>query len=264
MTALCAWPRFGIISDYDGTLSPFKKDITAARLTPASEAALDRLAKWVTIMALVSGRSAADLRGRYIRPWALYYGNHGMEVWENGGVRVADAAQPWVEPLRDLLAKFAPTAEQFPGVIVEDKTITASVHYRASEDPAAVGPLLYAHLAPLCEAYGFRLSAGQFIWEIKPPVDLNKGTAAQEIVAAYKLDSALFLGDDVTDLSAMQRLRELRRDQPGFHALTVGVMHETSPTDLSLYADCFADGVDDTSELLGWLSMNQPAPRPSS
>ncbi len=101
---LITFPRFGIISDYDGTLSPFVAQPQDAVITPGNARALDHLAGQVTVVALVSGRSVADLRQRFERPWAVYYGSHGMEFWRDGRVQIAPQAQPFVEPLRALLA----------------------------------------------------------------------------------------------------------------------------------------------------------------
>lgn len=142
----------------------------------------------------------------------------------------------------------------FEGVIVENKCVTASIHYRLAPNPVEMRERLYVHLSPLCLQYGFVLSEGQFIWEIIPPIHVNKGTAARAIVEDYQLDGVLFLGDDVTDYTAMDALRQLARDsQRGLQTLSVGVVHPTSLPDLIEHCDVTANGVEEVAHLLRWL-----------
>jgi trehalose 6-phosphate phosphatase len=243
---------FGIISDFDGTLSFFAPYPPDAVIDSSISNTLDTLATQGAKIALVSGRAADDLYRRFPRPYALYYGNHGMEVWRDGAVEVARAAQMWHEPLQALLEVAKQHTVGDSNVLIENKRVTASIHYRMAEDREKMRVVLYDLLLPLCEQYGFRLSEGQFIWEIKPPVTLNKGTAAEEIVEILGLESVLFLGDDVTDFTAMQRLRELSSER--LQVLSVGVVRPTSKPELYDYCDITANGVGEVGELLNWVS----------
>ncbi|MBI5669456.1 MAG: trehalose-phosphatase [Chloroflexi bacterium] len=249
-------PRFGIISDFDGTLSPFVSQPEQAAITPENAAALDALAEHVTVIALVSGRGVADLRQRFVRPWLEYYGNHGMEFWRDGQPQLAAEAVAWVQPLQALLREL--DHANTGGVVIENKGATAAVHYRNAPDTARAREALYQRLKPLAEQYGLRLSEGQLVWEIKPPVTLHKGTAAQAIIQAYRLESVLYLGDDVTDFNAMRLLRQLASD-PRRHlrALSVGVVHPTSFPELYEVCDLTADGPDDVAHLLNWIRQQR-------
>lgn len=249
--------RLGIITDFDGTLSPFSQAPKDAQITPENALALDRLAEQVEIVALVSGRTAHDLYHRFERPWALYYGNHGMEAWRNRHAEVAEAARAWYTPLQEVLKTLGePT---IPGVMVENKRVTASIHYRLAPNPDEARQLLYALLAPLCEQAGLLLNEGQFVWEIKPPITLNKGTAVAEIIAKYALDGAMMLGDDFTDMTAMTRLRQLSQESNGrLSALSVGVVHPTTAPELYDHCDLTAHGIEDVARLLTWIGETIP------
>jgi trehalose 6-phosphate phosphatase len=255
--------RFGVISDFDGTLSHFVVDASFAQPTPAAAAALVALIQRGATVALVSGRTVADLRTRFAHPAVLYYGNHGLEHWQNGAVQVVPEARQWVAPLRALLAEL--TVPAGSGIVVENKGVTASVHYRAAADPAAVGAMLAAQLQPLGARYGLRLSAGNRIWEIKPPVALDKGTATRAIVQARQLDSVIFCGDDTTDLSAMAALRQMRAAGELPLALVVGVVHrQGTPPGLLDQSDLTANGPDDVAGLLAWLAARLPTGQTSA
>ena len=253
---LISEPQFGIISDFDGTLALFADTPGGAAIVPEIAALIDRLAEKVAAFALVSGRGVVDLRKRFNRPWAVYYGNHGIEFWSEGGARNALLAQPWVEPMRALLSDIGPLG--IPGAFVEDKGITLAVHYRLTADPAKARETLLKRLQPLCDKYGFELTEGHSIFEIKPPIQVNKGTAAETIVGDHDLKSVLFLGDDITDTHAMQRLRALSSDpERKLRALSVGVVHAASPPSLLESCDITADGVKDVEALFEWLNNHR-------
>lgn len=256
LLTLISEPQFGIISDFDGTLALFADTPGGAAIVPEIATLIDTLAEKVAAFALVSGRGVVDLRQRFERPWAVYYGNHGIEYWSEGGARNALLAQPWVEPMRSLLAQIGPLS--IPGTFVEDKGITAAVHYRLANDPAKARDTLRSKLRPLCDQFGFVLSEGHSIFEIKPPIEVNKGTAAAAIVKDHDLKSVLFLGDDITDTHAMHHLRALAADpEHGLNALSVGVVHAASPPSLLESCDITADGVKDVEALFEWINNHR-------
>jgi trehalose 6-phosphate phosphatase len=246
----------GIISDFDGTLSCFVKDPSEARITRSNKQALDLLVPRVNVLALVSGRSAEDLYQRYPCNRVLYYGNHGLEYWANGRLRVLDAAQPWREPLQQLVNTLGPLP--IPGTFVESKGVTATVHYRGAREPARVRDVLRAQLQPLCDQFGFKLREGNRTWEMIPPISINKGTAIRAIILYHKLKGVIFLGDDTTDLSAMDAIRSLvkhRSNNSPLQALSVGVIHPRgTPADLIEHCDVTANEPADVATLLMWIA----------
>lgn len=259
---LIAEPAFGVISDFDGTLALFADTPGGAAIVPEIAALIDILAEKVAAFALVSGRGVVDLRQRFERPWAVYYGNHGIEYWAEGGARNALLAEPWVKPMRSLLAEIGSLG--IPGAFVEDKGITAAVHYRLTDDPVKAREALLERLQPLCDRHGFELTEGHSIFEIKPPIQINKGTAAEAIVGDHGLKSVLFLGDDITDTHAMRRLRAMADDgERGLRALSIGVIHTTAPPSLLESCDLTADGIRDVEALFEWLTNHRANSIPS-
>jgi len=259
LRSVLARPRFGLISDFDGTLSEFAAHPDMATIDPENARLLDRLAERVTVVALVSGRSVQDVRARFTHPQLVYYGNHGLERWQADGPRLVKTALVWRERLQTVLN--AVRALEVAGVIVEDKDVTGSIHYRLAADPEATKARLQAHLLPLCTLTGLQLSAGQFIWDIKPPLHVDKGTAVRAIADDYQLEGVIFFGDDVTDYAAMRALRELAADpNRDLQALSIGVMHPTSPPDLLAVCDVTANGVADVTRCLRWILEHRTPP----
>ncbi len=76
----------GIITDMDGTISPIVDQPDAAQITPRSRELLQALSEHFELVAVVSGRSAADVHQRVGLPDLVYVGNHGLERWEDGEI----------------------------------------------------------------------------------------------------------------------------------------------------------------------------------
>src|ERR687897_963941 len=98
----------------------------------------------------------------------------------------------------------------------------------------------WTHPVAAAAQHGLRLTLGRMIFELRPALAVNKGTAIRELAQDLGLRGIVFFGDDVTDVDAFRALRELR--EAGEAAtLRVGVLGpDTSPAvlaeiDLSVY-----------------------------
>jgi trehalose 6-phosphate phosphatase len=197
--------------DFDGTLAPIVPRPELARLLPAARQALDMLAaRSDTHIAVVSGRSLEDLRSRVVLDRVYYAGNHGLEIEGPGVHRIqedASAARGTLEQLAgDLERALAPVE----GVIVEDKILTLSVHYRLVNDDAEVERVRAAVRDSAREYTGIRLTDGKKVVEIRPDVDWNKGRAfrflRETLEERFGRGPAVFIGDDRTDEDAFHEL----------------------------------------------------------
>jgi trehalose-phosphatase len=103
----------------------------------------------------------------------------------------------------------APPLVQLEGAMLEDKQWTLSVHYRGADD--AIVPPLRALVGEVASHHGLRVREGKKVFEIRPPVNVTKGTAIERLVTTLGGSSPdaslLFAGDDATDEDAFQLLR---------------------------------------------------------
>ena len=90
-------------------------------------------------MAAVSGRDALKAREMVGLDGMVYVGNHGLERWQDGGILIHEEARQYVPVVREVVEALGRGLDA-PGLIVEDKGVTASVHYRLSPTPAQRGP----------------------------------------------------------------------------------------------------------------------------
>src|SRR5205823_3913388 len=138
----------------------------------------------------------------------VYAGNHGLEWMRGEHVWVEPEAAPYAAVVAAALAELS--ARGLPdGVRVEDKGVTASLHYRQATDPEATARVLHAAAAEVCARHGLRLTEGRRVYELRPPIARNKGTALRRLVEQDSLDGVLFLGDDVTDVDGFLAVRAL-------------------------------------------------------
>ena len=243
--------RPGLLTDVDGTISHIARVPDAATVTDRSRDALTTLRDRLAVVGAISGRAAPDIQSRVGIPGLLYVGNHGLEEWINGELIVNPDVQTYLDALQAAKAEVEPI--MVAGMEIEDKSATLSVHYRQTDDPAAVRDALINDMQRIADAHGIRLFEGRMIFELRPPLDLHKGTAFRDLIARHKLDAAIILGDDVTDVDAFKVAQEMRASGECF-AFSVGVEagHVTPPS-IRDYSDVLVSGVSGVEELLEWL-----------
>ncbi len=243
-------PRRGLLTDVDGTISHIVRNPDEATVTGRSRSMLDALRQHLTLVAVLSGRSAADTRRMLNLPALPVVGNHGLEWWLDGQPVVSPEVAEYRPALEHALK--ALSAQQVPGVLVEDKGATLTVHYRQTQNPQAIAAMLSAVLQKVAREQNLRVFPGRMIFELRPPVDINKGTAFRELVRRYHLDAALYLGDDVTDVDALLAARRLR-ERGECYAVGLGVESDDMPAGVRDVADLLCAGVQDVEAFLAWL-----------
>jgi trehalose 6-phosphate phosphatase len=201
--------HLSVFLDFDGTVTPIVDNPADAHLGPGMKAALEALTRrHDTLLVFISGRSVDDLRQRVGIPNVVYAGNHGLEI-SGGGVSFVE---PSAVAKRDLLKRLVDgldgSLRHIRGAWVEDKTLTATVHYRqaAPRDEGAVANIVHAALAHQSEI--FQLNAGKKVFEIVPRAKWHKGAAVCWINARLAGPGAasIYIGDDRTDEDAFVQL----------------------------------------------------------
>lgn len=243
--------RVGLITDVDGTISPIVNTPSAAQVTPRARALLRELHERLALVAVISGRAAADVRDRVGIADLVYVGNHGMERWNGHAVETPPAVQrfrPQIEAARDALQTHISA-----GLLLEDKNATLSLHYRNAPDPDIAAAYLRPIVEQVSAQHGLKVHAGRMIFEIRPPLTIHKGTAFQALVTDYQLETAFYIGDDITDVDAFTMARRLR-ESGVCQAFAVGVESGAdTPPSVRQTSDFCVDGVAGVEGFLAWL-----------
>jgi trehalose 6-phosphate phosphatase len=181
---------------------------------------LHALARRLAVVAVVTGRAALDARrilggaGSDV----LVIGNHGLE-WLEPGADSPDFDQGLGE-LRSALADVLAGIPAFPGVEVEDKGLSATIHYRRAPDPDAARAELLTALHGVASA-SFEIREGRRSIELRPAGRGDKGIALRSLVERFSLRGLVVAGDDATDLDMFSAARDL--EAAGLKTAVLGV-----------------------------------------
>ncbi len=247
-----------LLSDFDGTLSPIVGRPEEAALPDNTRRALEALVGYDRVgVAVVSGRALSDIKNKVGIPGITYVGNHGIEIegpWLKFIYAPAEAARPVMRHLYSTLSK---VLAGFEGVLVEDKGLTLSVHYRLVREDRV------DELRRVCEetVHGLRsegsirTTEGKKVYEIRPGVLWDKEDAILLLLSGRTSSTAqsgnlvLFLGDDLTDERGFKVV-----DRQGGVSIFVGESGSStagqyflrSPDEVALFVERLHQAIDET------------------
>ncbi len=201
------------LSDYDGTLTPIVDRPELAVLNNNTRKLLRKLVKNRRYtVGIISGRALSDLKSKIDLEGIIYAGNHGLEI-EGFGSSFLEPIAEEMRPFLGMLNKaLSATMRGIKGVFVENKGLTLSVHYRMVKgtEEIKVRDALEKITDPLNVTGKIKVTHGKKVYEIRPPVDWNKGKAVAWLTARLRdeIDGTqvmpLYLGDDLTDEDAFE------------------------------------------------------------
>jgi trehalose 6-phosphate phosphatase len=174
--------------DFDGTLAPIVPNPQDAALRPGTELLMKQLASLYSCI-LVTGRGRENMRRRLSGiPFREIIGNHGIEPW-SASPAMKRAVKTWLGPLKKGL-------NDFPGVLVEDKHFSVTVHYRNARNKkeARSAILEIARTFP-----GAKLMGGKQVVNILTTAAPGKGLAVEHARRELKCDKVIYVGDEKTD-----------------------------------------------------------------
>lgn len=220
--------------DLDGTLVDLADTPDEVALDEEMQSLLSRLqAKLSGRIAVVSGRSAADLLDR-LRPVTMVVaGSHGLEwIGASGELNRSGEAGGLAEVIEEL----RPLEASHPGVLVEAKPLGVALHYRLAPSAESICRRFAEQAAA---AAGLEIQLGKMVVELKPAGG-NKGVAIRRFMSqpGFAGTRPVFVGDDLTDEHGFAIAREL-----GGAGILVGDPRETAAT----YA------LPDVSAVRSWL-----------
>lgn len=216
-----------LFCDFDGTLARIARTPELAHLEKKNHDILRNLATNKKFrIAVISGRSIEQLKGMVHIDRLYYAGNHGLEISgplldfrHSGAVRR-------IKLLKIIASELQSSLKSVPGVIVEDKGLTVSVHYRRVKP--SLRRIVVKTVEKTAAGYdGLKLTTGKMIVEVRPRVKWHKGLAALKLLNALgKRGNVIYIGDDTTDEDAFRSLKG---------NITIRVMHKRVKTSARYY-----------------------------
>jgi trehalose 6-phosphate phosphatase len=224
--------RAAVVTDFDGTLSPIVDVPAEARPVEGAVEALAALAARYGLVAVMSGRPVEFL-ARLMPPGVVLSGLYGLEVVRDGVSADHPAAGAWREVVADVVRASADRGP--PGVGVESKGLSLTLHYRVRPD---LEPAVLEWARAQADRSGLELRRAKMSVELHPPIPADKGTALEALTGG--MAAVCFVGDDRGDLPAYDALDRLAG--AGVAALRVAVASSEAPPELIDRADLVLDG----------------------
>lgn len=207
--------RLFVFLDYDGTIAPIRPKPRLAVISKRAKNILRKLSQTPQCkLAVISGRSLKDVSRMVGLNNIIYGGNHGLEL-KGPQVRFKS---PVSKKHGDIIKKISRDLHNklrsIKGVLIENKGLSLSVHYRRVSDKNI--PLVKTIF---CEATAFnlwrneiRVRMGKMVLEVCPPVNWDKGKAVLWLLrnmSSSKNTPAfpIYIGDDMTDEDAFGILK---------------------------------------------------------
>ncbi len=240
-----------ILTDIDGTLAPIVPTPDMSEVPEELRGLLRELSDKYLLVAGISGRKTTDAFDLIGLDEVVYFGNHGFEILRDGEVEVIPDALPFFEKVQELERRAREELGPL-GAFVEEKGITASIHYR--NVAPEIGERSVGFVKAEGERLGLRITVGRGVVEARPPIRADKGTAVRTLVDEYHPKKAMFLGDDTTDLDAFRELAALREEGTLEEILRVGVRSDEGPPEIVTEADIVVDGVEGVGGVLRALA----------
>jgi len=249
---------FGLITDIDGTISQTAPTPQEAKVSPLCRQYLSALCNRLALVAAISGRPAAEAKNMINIDGMVYIGNHGLERWSEGHSEFTQDAQGYSRVIKAAIEELTPLLST-KGISIDNKRVTATIHYRLCQDPQSVERNILAAIENSPHARGLRTIQERMAIDLIPPLKVNKGTATLELIQEYNLHGGIYLGDDVTDIDAFRAIHTASRDS-NFQGFSIGIISQEIPETLVAEADFTLNGVNDVEHFLKWLSETVTEP----
>ena len=193
------------VFDFDGTLAPIVPQPDDAHLPAPVRVRLQALQQHAPV-AILTGRALSDIGARLDFSADFMVGNHGLEGLPDSADRrdaYAQVCSAWRGRVQAALAD----ASRFePTLLLEDKEISLSLHYRHARNQAAARQQLLALFETLSPPP--RIIAGKCVYNLLPLGSGDKGTAFEQLMTLSGATSAIYVGDDVTDEDVFALVRD--------------------------------------------------------
>ncbi|GAH58313.1 unnamed protein product [marine sediment metagenome] len=172
--------------------------------------------------------------------------------WAEGHSEFTRDTEGYPELIKAVIKEVTPLLSM-KGIIIEDKGVTATIHYRLCREPQSVEKYILTALQNLPLARKLRIMQDRIAIELLPPVEVNKGTATLDLIRGYNLQGGIYLGDDLTDIDAFRAIHSASHSSD-FQGLAISIISQEMPEKLVAEADFTLNGVIDVERFLKWMS----------
>jgi trehalose 6-phosphate phosphatase len=263
--------RLLVVCDFDGTLAEGSRDPAAAAIVPLARGALRRLAGVAAArpdrvsVAVLTGRTAADVAARVRVGGIVYLGDHGLQAGtfprRGDPARIKTTFRAGHESSlapAELLATRVPQILGDPAwLFVERKGPSVAFHVRQAEDRVAARAAVEAAIAEVdsgSPAHDLAHYRGRLVVDLRPRDAGGKREAFEALLAELRPATVVAFGDDSSDADGFAVLRA-GREAGNLDGLAVGVTGPHGmPDDVRAAADVILETPRDVARSLSALA----------
>lgn len=219
-------------ADFDGTIVPIKPRPEQAYLDQPTRLLLRNISQNKRFsVGIISGRALKDLQQKITISNLIFAGNHGLEISYNKRNFVYPAAKKYMRAISTIARKLSQALGAFPETTLETKGLSLSLHYRLvkKEGLSSLKEKFFQIIQPYIQQKKIKLTYGKKVWELRPPIEWDKGKALLWLMQrlgrhlslpkkTYLAESPpsrpkgillIYLGDDATDEDAFRATNQL-------------------------------------------------------
>ena len=246
--------KTAVITDIDGTISKIVLDPYEATVSQIMKVTLKKLVNKFQLVGVITGRNVKNAEEMLEVKGLLYIGSHGLEYLKNGEIYI----EPEVEQYLPLIQKIAQNIQaeeelcSIKNILFQEKGLCFTVHYRKCEDPEGTHRKILDTLKGLEGLEKFKVAEGRKVVEIRPKIGHDKGTILEKILFENRIEKVIYLGDDVTDVDAFNKLNELKENGK-VNGAGIVVVSEEVPESVKENASFYVNGVNEVQKFFNWL-----------
>ena len=200
--------------DFDGTVVPIRPRPGDAKLGKDLRLNLRKLSNCKAFsVAIISGRALKNIKKKVKIKGIIYAGNHGLEITNKGKNFTYPPAKKYAPLIFEIGKKLDKPLAGFPQAVLEKKRLSLSLHYRLvkKEKLKVLKKIFLQIVKPYLAAQEIRLTRGKKVWEVRPPIEWDKGKAVLWLEQRLKQRGAftVYIGDDLTDEDAFRAVNEI-------------------------------------------------------
>jgi trehalose-phosphatase len=266
--------RLLVIADFDGTLAEGSRDPGAAAVLPLARRALRRLARVAAerperlVVAILTGRTSADVAARVRVGGITYLGDHGLQSgsFRRGGdparidAMFRSGHEASYEPAEALARRVPEVLGRPSWLFVERKGPSVAFHVRQADDRVAARAAVEAAIAtvdadlPPHELEHYR---GRLVVDLRPRSAGGKREAVERLLADLRPrpTAAIAFGDDISDADGFAVLHGAREAGRLRRVLAVAVTGPHGmPDEVRAAADILLPGPREAARALSVLA----------
>ena len=219
--------RLLIVADFDGTLAEGSRDPGAAVIVPLARRALRRLARIGadrperTAVAILTGRTVADVAARVRVGGIAYLGDHGLQTGtfprrgDPAGLVTTflDDHEASIGPAEILASRVPEVLGHPPWLFIERKGPSVAFHVRQAQDRIAARAAVEAAIETVereLPPHDLAHYRGRLVVDLRPRTAGGKREAFERLLAEFRPATVVAFGDDVSDADGFAVLRAAR------------------------------------------------------